>query len=181
MKETAKDYEPHVTTSRFLDYRGEYTPNPSESRQLPEDRRRVVDLVIAMYNGKIEQHWEEFEACYSKDSIYDDIMSFADTRCVGERHQYSAGYCTCLTVFFFFRTLCRRKIAAQFYALPRCFSKVEVLEYEVAFNEGNLTCLKLKTAYTEPILGTKEIKHLVSLNYDHTSPVRYITRFLKPA
>lgn len=81
MKETAKDYEPHVTTSRFLDYRGEYTPNPSESQQLPEDRRRVVDLVIAMYNGKIEEHWEDFEACYAKDSIYDDIMSFADTRC----------------------------------------------------------------------------------------------------
>lgn len=65
----------------------------------------------------------------------------------------------------------RRKIAAQFYALPKCFSKVEVLEYEVAENHDNLTCLKLRTAYTEPLVGTKEIKHLVSLAYDPKSPV----------
>ncbi|KAK9900342.1 hypothetical protein P389DRAFT_192614 [Cystobasidium minutum MCA 4210] len=149
MKDDPREYEPHVQTANFLDYRGEYTPHPADSLQLPEDRQRVVDTVIAMYNGKISEHLEDFEACYAKESIYDDIMSFADTR---------------------------RKIAAQFYALPKCFSKVEVLEYEVAENHDNLTCLKLRTAYTEPLVGTKEIKHLVSLAYDPKSPtalVRY--------
>lgn len=82
MKDDPREYEPHVQTANFLDYRGEYTPHPADSLQLPEDRQRVVDTVIAMYNGKISEHLEDFEACYAKESIYDDIMSFADTRCV---------------------------------------------------------------------------------------------------
>lgn len=49
---------------------------------------------------------------------------------------------------------------------------MEVLEYEVAASEDNLICLKLKTAYTEPLIGTKEIKHLVSLSLDPKSEVR---------
>lgn len=75
-----RQYEPHVTTGRFLDYRGEYTPNPAASLRLPGDRQRVVDTVIAMYNGKIADHLDDFVAVYPKSAIYDDIMSFADTR-----------------------------------------------------------------------------------------------------
>lgn len=80
MKDDPRNYEPHVTTSRFLDFKGEYTPNPSVSKTLSPDRKRVVDTVIAMYNGKIAEVLEDFEAVYAKESIYDDIMSFADTR-----------------------------------------------------------------------------------------------------
>lgn len=66
----------------------------------------------------------------------------------------------------------RRKVAAQFYALPKCFKNVEVKEYEVARNDVDLICLKLRTAYTEPVLGTKEIKHLISLALDTNKEVR---------
>lgn len=63
-------------------------------------------------------------------------------------------------------------MAAQFYALPKCFSKVEVLEHQVCLAEDHLICIKLKTAYTAPLLGTKEVKHIVSLSLDPQSDVR---------
>lgn len=65
-------------------------------------------------------------------------------------------------------------MSAQFYALPKCFKNVEVQEHEVARNDPDLICLKLKTAYTEPLLGTKSIKHLISLSLDETESVRII-------
>lgn len=79
MDDDPRKYEPHVNTAKFLDYAGEFTPAP-DSLKLKEDRQRVVDTVIAMYNGKIAEHLEDFEAVYAKASIYDDIASFADTR-----------------------------------------------------------------------------------------------------
>ena len=71
----------------------------------------------------------------------------------------------------------RRKIAGQFYALPKVFSNTQVLEYEVAqldpvsigvpYDDQKLELkqivLKLRTAFTEKPLGTKEVEHLVTL------------------
>ena len=62
-------------------------------------------------------------------------------------------------------------MATQFFALPKCFSDVTVREHEVARNDEDLICLKLRTAYTAPVLGTKEIKHLISLSLDSTEAV----------
>lgn len=65
----------------------------------------------------------------------------------------------------------RRKLVTQFFALPKCFSDVTVREHEVARNDEDLICVKLRTAYTAPVLGTKEIKHLISLSLDNTDAV----------
>jgi hypothetical protein len=82
MSDDPRKYEPHVDTSDFLDSNGEYTPDSSKSIKLPQDRQRIVDTVVSMYSGKIESVLKDFEACYAKNSLYDDIMSFSDTRCV---------------------------------------------------------------------------------------------------
>jgi hypothetical protein len=62
-------------------------------------------------------------------------------------------------------------MAAQFYALPKCFKDVSVQQHEVAKNDPDLICLKLQTAYTEPVLGTKVIKHLITLSLDQIEAV----------
>lgn len=86
----------------------------------------------------------------------------------------------CLAAFAHYRVpcsprrACSRKIAAQFIALPNVFSKVEVLEHEVARNDPDLICVKMHMAYTAPIMGTKTIKNLLSLALDTTGPVRTV-------
>lgn len=83
MGDDPRKYEPRIDASKFQDDAGEFTPEPSESIPLSKDRQHAVDTVIALYNGKMAEHLEDFEAVYAKAAVYDDIMSFADTRCVG--------------------------------------------------------------------------------------------------
>ena len=80
MSNDPKAYEPHVNTADFLDSKGEYEPDPSQSVSLPADRQKIVDTVIAMYNGKMADNVQEMKATYHPKSVYDDILSFADTR-----------------------------------------------------------------------------------------------------
>lgn len=96
MDDDPRKYEPHINTPRFQDYAGEFTPEPSVSISLSKDRQRVVDTVIALYNGKIAEHLEDFEAVYAKAAVYDDIMSFADTRyvIVDARHPLVSARCS---------------------------------------------------------------------------------------
>lgn len=82
MESDPRHYEPRVDTTAFLDSNGEYTPSTQKSLNLPPDRQRIVNTVIEMYNGQITDILDDFQAVYSKSSVYDDIMSFADTRYV---------------------------------------------------------------------------------------------------
>jgi len=136
-------FEPHLDTSKFLPYK----PNPEKSLALPKDRQRVVDAVIALYSSKAS---EEATLHYHKESVYDDLLSFCDTR---------------------------RKIAGQFYALPKVFSNTQVLEYEVA--QLDPIVLKLRTAFTEKPLGTKEVEHLVTLVTENDESGRPLIRYHK--
>jgi hypothetical protein len=139
-----KPYEPKVDTSLYATEHNQYEPKPSASIPLDAPRQTVLDAVLSLYSGKPSE-----AAClnYASRSIYDDPLSFCDTR---------------------------RKIAAQWYALHKCFSNVQVKEYEVVHSGKNpdLVCLpllvdgsklglqiivKLKTDYTMPLLGTKTV------------------------
>lgn len=65
----------------------------------------------------------------------------------------------------------RRQIAAHFYALPEYFGQLKVLAHQICFCAADIICIKIQTAYTEPSVGTKTLKHLVSLGLDHNSEV----------
>ena len=77
-----RQYEPRIDTAPFLDDQKEYSPVPSKSLSLPPERQKIVDTVIGMYNGRMKDLSGEMEEVYHEKSVYDDIMSFADTRCV---------------------------------------------------------------------------------------------------
>lgn len=84
MEDDSRDYEPHVRTARFRDFRGEFTPlpYPGMTVDLTKDQQRLVDTILAMYNGKIAENLEDFEALYSKSVIYDNGLAFVESRYV---------------------------------------------------------------------------------------------------
>lgn len=75
-----KAYEPRIDTSPYLDGSNSYTPDPSASLypSLPADRKVIVDAVLEHYNGRATE--KTFLDAYARESVYDDIASFADTR-----------------------------------------------------------------------------------------------------
>lgn len=83
MDDDTRSYEPHVHTARFRDFRGEYTPlpYPGMTVDLTEDQQRLLNTILAMYNGKILDHLKDFEALYSEAVIFDDGLSLLESRC----------------------------------------------------------------------------------------------------
>jgi hypothetical protein len=80
MSEDPRSYEPHVNTADFLNSKGEYEPDASKSLSLPADRQRIVDTVVKMYNAQLDSCLEDYKATYHRSSVYDDILSFSNTR-----------------------------------------------------------------------------------------------------
>lgn len=82
MSTDPRRYEARVNTAEFLDANGQYTPDPPKSLPLNDERQKIVDTVIRMYSGQMKQLFQDMAEAYHKEAVYDDIMSFADTRWV---------------------------------------------------------------------------------------------------
>ena len=75
MTDEPRKYEPRVNTADFLDADGDYTPDASKSLQLTPERQRIVDTVIALYNGKAADSVQDIIDVYAPRSVYDDIAT----------------------------------------------------------------------------------------------------------
>ncbi|KIW92620.1 uncharacterized protein Z519_06467 [Cladophialophora bantiana CBS 173.52] len=84
---------------------------------------------------------------YSEKAIYDDPLSYCDTR---------------------------YKIAGQWYGLPKVFSKLETKKIEVVKDTPTDIVFKLRQEDTPKVLDTpKEVDSLISLSLDGSGKVRY--------
>ena len=75
MTDDPRKYEPRVDTADFLDANGEYTPDASKSLQLTPERQKIVDTVVALYNGKAADVVQDVIDVYTPRSVYDDIAT----------------------------------------------------------------------------------------------------------
>jgi len=68
-------YEPHVNTENLTD--GDYMPYPEKSLTVDAERQRIVQCICNLYSGSAS---EEDMQVYAKVSVYDDPLSYCDTR-----------------------------------------------------------------------------------------------------
>ncbi|KAL0631481.1 hypothetical protein Q9L58_009640 [Maublancomyces gigas] len=133
MAGNSRQFEPRHDSSRFAPY----TPNPQNSLPLPSDRMAMLRDIISLYAGNPS---EEAMRHYHEESVYDDPLSFCDTR---------------------------YKIAGQWYGLPKAFKRLNPKEYEVVENESDEVIFKLRLEYTIRGIGaTKLVDSLVTLKLD---------------
>lgn len=73
MTSNSRQFEPRHDASRFAPY----TPDPQNSLPLPPDRMAMLRDIISLYAGNPS---EEAMRHYHEESVYDDPLSFCDTR-----------------------------------------------------------------------------------------------------
>ncbi|GAA5873113.1 hypothetical protein JCM8547_006795 [Rhodosporidiobolus lusitaniae] len=112
---------------------GSFAPDPSKSLSLPADRQAIVHAMVTNLYGA--QPTEEACLKYAMESVYDDPLSYCKNR---------------------------EEIAGQWYGLPKCFQKCEVLVHEVVENDEDKIVLKLRTQYTG-VWGSKDVESVVIL------------------
>ncbi|KZS95227.1 hypothetical protein SISNIDRAFT_409072 [Sistotremastrum niveocremeum HHB9708] len=115
----------------------DYHPNPSSSLPLSPARQSLLDDIIALYSC---QPTVERVKRYTPDCVYDDQFVYANDR---------------------------YKMAAQWFALPKLFSRSENLGWEVVRNDRDLIQFKNEQLWKFRGLGKETtINGLVSLSLD---------------
>lgn len=70
---TFNQSDPSKNTSAGVDYE----PHPEQSIKLPDSRQKIVDAICTLYsNGASEENMQ----VYAEKAVYDDPLSFCDTR-----------------------------------------------------------------------------------------------------
>lgn len=112
-------------------------PNPSKSIQLPPNRQKLIDDVIALYSC---QPTVERVARYAPACVYDDQFVYANDR---------------------------YKMAGQWFGLPKLFPASENLGYEIVKNDDTLIQFKNKQRWSFHLIPKKAtINALVSIVLD---------------
>lgn len=115
----------------------DWTPDPSKSIKLPPNRQALVDDVLALYS--CEPTVERVKR-YTPDCVYDDQFVYANDR---------------------------YKMAGQWFALPKFFTKSKNEKYEIIKNDPYLIQFKNEQSWTFKLIPkTATINALVSLSLD---------------
>ena len=142
-----KSHEPHPDPQKLTGHPGkavDYEPHPDQSLQIPPEHEIIVKAITSLYSGSAS---EKDMLVYAETAIYDDPLSYCDTR---------------------------YKIAGQWYGLPKIFSKLETKKIEVVKDTPTEIGFKQRHAYTlKGLNATKEVDSLVSLSLDHEGKVLY--------
>jgi len=140
-------HEPHPDPQQLTGHDNkpvDYAPNPEKSLKISPEHEAVIKSITNLYSGSSS---EKDMMVYAEKAIYDDPLSYCDTR---------------------------YKIAGQWYGLPKIFSKLETKGVEVVSDTPKEIVFKMRQAYTPKVLNsTKEIDSLVSLSLDDDGKVRY--------
>ena len=146
-KDLHEKHEPHPDPRKLTGHEGkavDYEPQPEKSLKISPEHEAVVEAITNLYSGSAS---EKDMLVYAEMAIYDDPLSYCDTR---------------------------HKIAGQWYGLPKMFSKLETKKVEVVKDTHTEIVFKQRHAYTPRVLNTtKEVDSLVSLSLDDEGKVRY--------
>ena len=122
----------------------DYEPHPEKSLKISPEHEAIVRSITNLYSGSSS---EIDMMVYAEKAIYDDPLSYCDTR---------------------------YKIAGQWYGLPKMFSKLDTRKIEMVKDTPSEIVFKMRQAYTPRVLNTtKEVDSLVSLSLDEAGKVRY--------
>lgn len=142
-----KNHEPHPDPQKLTGHPGkpvDYEPHPEKSLKISPEHETVVKSITNLYSGSAS---EKDMMIYAEKAIYDDPLSYCDTR---------------------------YKIAGQWYGLPKMFSKLETKKVEVVKDTPTEIIFKQRHAYTlKGLNATKEVDSLVSLSLDEEGKVLY--------
>ena len=111
----------------------DYTPHPSDSLPISPTHQHIVTSITNLYSGSAS---ETDMSVYSPKAIYDDPVSYCDTR---------------------------YKIAGQWHGLPKLFSKLETLSTQVVKDTDDEIVFKLQQRYELPGGVGHTVDSLVSL------------------
>ncbi|KAI1613017.1 hypothetical protein EDD37DRAFT_648537 [Exophiala viscosa] len=148
-----KNYEPHPNPHKLAgddaDPRNvsknvDYEPHPERSVSISPEHKKIVDTITRLYCGSAS---EDDMQVYAAKAIYDDPLSYCDTR---------------------------YKIAGQWYGLPKIFASLRTIKTEVVKDTPEEIVFKLRQEYTPRVTHTsKTVDSLVSLGLDEEGKVRY--------
>lgn len=122
----------------------DYEPRPERSLKISQEHQLIIRRITSLYSGSAS---EDDMQVYAEKSIYDDPLSYCDTR---------------------------HKIAGQWYGIPRLFASSKTLKTEVVSDSSKEIVFKMRQQYTPRILHTAmQIDSLISLSLDDTGKVKY--------
>ncbi|KAL5387082.1 hypothetical protein DPSP01_003692 [Paraphaeosphaeria sporulosa] len=122
----------------------DYEPHPEDSIPLEPKRERIVQAICNLYSGSAS---ETDMQVYAEEAIYDDPLSFCDTR---------------------------YKIAGQWYGIPKIMSKSQTIKTQVVSSKENEIIFKLQQEYMPKLAPTgKKVNSLVTLSLDAQGKVKY--------
>ncbi|KIW59105.1 hypothetical protein PV05_03580 [Exophiala xenobiotica] len=146
------NFEPHPNahdltgkdTSANNTSKVDYEPHPDRSVATSPEHKDIIKHITNLYCGSAS---ESDMQVYAEKAIYDDPLSYCDTR---------------------------YKIAGQWYGLPMIFSSLRTLATEVVKDSSDEIIFKLRQEYTPKVTHTpKTVDSLVSLGLDEHGKVRY--------
>ena len=141
------EHEPQPDPQKLTGHEGkvvDYEPHPENSLKISPEHDGIIKSITNLYSGSAS---EKDMMVYAEKAIYDDPLSYCDTR---------------------------YKIAGQWYGLPKIFSKLETKKVEVVKDTPTEIVYKQRHAYTPRVLNkTTEVDSLVSLGLDNEGKVRY--------
>ena len=139
-KNTGDDISNASDANKVVDYE----PHPDRSVATSAEHRHIIKQITNLYCGSAS---ESDMQVYAEKAIYDDPLSYCDTR---------------------------YKIAGQWYGLPKMFSSLRTLGTEVVKDSPDEIIFKLRQEYTPKVTHTpKTVDSLVSLGLDEHGKVRY--------
>ncbi|KZZ90240.1 hypothetical protein AAL_07341 [Moelleriella libera RCEF 2490] len=122
---------------RQSDSSADLKPNPSKSLPLPPARQALLDDILALYSCNPTRARIER---YTPDCVYDDLFGYADNR---------------------------YKVAGQWFALPKLFSKSESAGYEVTRSDDEVLQFKNEQKWTFRLIPkTVTLPGLITLSLD---------------
>jgi len=137
--------DPHALTGNSEKNKDvDYEPHPEKSVPISSEHQEIVDAITRLYSGSAS---ESDMSVYDEKSIYDDPLSYCDTR---------------------------YKIAGQWYGIPKLFASSKTLKTEVVSDKPDEIIFKLRQEYTPRVLHTSTtVDSLVSLTLDERGKVKY--------
>ena len=122
----------------------DFEPHPEKSLRISDAHQSIITRITNLYGGSAS---EADMQVYDEKAIYDDPLSYCDTR---------------------------YKIAGQWYGLPKIFSKLETKATEVVKDNDEEIVFKMRHEYTlKGVHASRKVDSLVSLGLDPNGKVKY--------
>ena len=122
----------------------DFEPHPERSLKVSQEHQQIINAITNLYGGSAS---EEDMQVYDNKAVYDDPLSYCDTR---------------------------YKIAGQWYGLPKIFAKLETKGIEVVKDTNDEIVYKMRHEYTlKGVHVGRKVDSLMSLGLDSEGKVRY--------